>query len=199
MTPDHYRQNLALESVPDQHERSNSHSGAPTSFCRHELNVATNFTWPRTFHELYVATNFPRTLRGHELSTNLTCMATNFPRTLRGHELSTNFTWSRTFHELHVATNYKHTIRSRWEFTKRNSKILTAMHAYIFYFIGNNTLLASKCVQLLRNHRASIACARTVHCLSPESPPPTESGMSPENLLEDSNSWANRYSTAQKI
>ena len=179
MTPDHYRQNLALESVPDQHERSNSHSGAPTSFCRHELNVATNFTWPRTFHELYVATNFPRILRGHELSTN--------------------FTWSRTFHELHVATNYKHTIRSRWEFTKRNSKILTAMHAYIFYFIGNNTLLASKCVQLLRNHRASIACARTVHCLSPESPPPTESGMSPENLLEDSNSWANRYSTAQKI
>ena len=73
----------------------------------------------------------------------------------------------------------------------------------VFYFIGNNTLLTTKCVQLLRNHRASISLVLvlcTVSLTREIYPFPRHSwkvGIGPENFLEDSNRWANRYSTAQ--
>ena len=75
------------------------------------------------------------------------------------HELyvATNFTWTRNTLRSPGKIGYSPstTIQKSWQQCMR-----------VFYFIRNNTLLTTKCVQLLRNHRASIACARTVHCVS---------------------------------
>ena len=115
-------------------------------------------------------------------------------RTLCAYNVATNFTWTRN------------TLRSPGKIgyspSTTSSKILTAMHAR-FFFIGNNTLLTTKCVQLLRNHRASISLVLVLYTVSLTReiyPFPRHSwkvGIGPENFLEDSNRWANRYSTAQ--